>query len=112
MRFDHLGMALLLASCTVRSTPRRPDVFVRLGNDVRTCAGKDGVAHLRLFVNLIDLPPQEVRVVFNDGTTVNLFGTALTINFPAGPGNHTASAFIATQKDPYTTFFSVWNCTF
>ncbi len=92
-------------------TPSQPDVFVRLGQADQVCARKDGTAEVDVFVNLINLPPQDVKVVVDGKSVTWMQGSALHLDLKrVGIGPHRVDVYVAYRPEPYSKLFSVWEC--
>ncbi len=94
--------------------PGRPDVFVHLGQADQVCARgrKDPTATIDVFVNLINLPPQDVKLVVDDKMVFWMRGDSLQLSLKrVGIGPHKVDVYVAFRKEPYTKLFSVWDCT-
>ena len=95
-------------------TSRKPDVFVRLGQSSQVCAREtDKYARIDVFVNLINLPPQKVRFVVDDGAYTNeLYGNAVHLTFTrVALGPHTIDVYVdGYRAEPFPIYLSVWEC--
>ena len=117
-----VGLLAILYSCAwthsdyiARSSGERvstkPIILLHLGNASQVCANSAGFASVVVFANLINLPPQQVRFVFNDGQAeVILFGDSLTVNLlKVSIGEHSVEVSTAGALTVRATW-SVWEC--
>lgn len=94
-------------------TPGRPDVFLHLGQADQVCTRgwRDPTATIDVFVNLINLPPQDVKIVVDEKFVFWMRGDSLQLSLKrVGIGAHKVEVFVAFRKEPYTKVFSVWDC--
>jgi hypothetical protein len=117
-----VGLLAALYSCAwihpdyiARSSGERvsnkPIIFLHLGNASQVCANSEGIAHIVVFANLINLPPQQVRFVFDSGQAeMLLFGHNFTVNVPkVSLGEHSVEVSTAGAL-PVRVTWSVWEC--
>jgi hypothetical protein len=113
---------LLLASCVYaipdykwrshggKAYSAKPEVFLHLGGAPQVCANRAGFAEVVVFVNLYNLPPQEVRFLFNEKVEVRMVGKDLTLTLhKVRVGEH----FVVVNTSGYHDVrlsFSVWDC--
>lgn len=91
----------------------RPGVFVHLGQADQICARskRDETAAVDVFINLIKLPPQDVKIVVDHQFVFWLTGDALTLHLDrVGVGPHVVEVYVAYRPEPYVKSFSVWGC--
>ncbi len=92
---------------------RTPGAFVHLGQADQICARskKDETAAVDVFVNLIDLPAQDVKIVVDRKFVFWLRGDAVTLHMErVGLGPHVVEVYLAYRPEPYVKSFSVWGC--
>jgi hypothetical protein len=88
----------------------KPLVFLHLGSASQVCANRSGIAEITVFVNLYNLPAQEVRFVFNEKVEVRMFGKDLTLVLHrVRIGEHSVVVTTAGYHD-VSLSFSVWDC--
>ena len=88
----------------------RPELYLHLGNAPQVCAGRDGLAKIILFVNLYNLPPQEVRFLINEKHEVRMFGKDLELTLQrVKVGQHSVVVSTTGALDGRLSW-SVWDC--
>lgn len=121
-RIAALSLSLLLCYSCVYALPDykwrsrgelpsiKPTVYLHLGNAPQVCAGRDGLARIIIFVNLYNLPAQEVRFLINDKVEIRMFGKDLELTLQkVRVGEHYVVVSIRDYHDVRLSF-SVWDC--
>ena len=90
----------------------RPDVLVRLSISQVTCARRDGTANVVIFVNLYNLPPQEIQVVVNGQLTFTYHGDSAILDLrKVGYGHHWVEVLVpGYRKEAFRTSWTVYAC--
>lgn len=90
-----------------------PRVQIRLGQSSAICLPPgEPTAQVDIFIDLINIPVQDVRVVINDSREIYLYGKALHIYLQkVGPGGHYADVYIpGVRPEPYRVTWAVYFC--
>jgi hypothetical protein len=93
-----------------------PSVLLRLSVAPQVCAthldGTTPSTPVMVFINLLNLPPQPIRVVVNEKVTLNFYGTVSTVDLKrAGLGTHRVDVFVdGFRPEPFSISWSVWRC--
>lgn len=95
---------------------QEPDVFVRLSTTGQVCASRQADGQITtsvvVLVNLINLPPQEIKMLLNGKFSFSFYGTVATLDIArAGLGKHLVQIWVPGYwAEPFELNWTVYDC--